>query len=306
MQPSVPSAQELERPFPALTPAQRLHFEAFGYVVVLDVLSADECAQINDALHQVERIIREPDYAMRRENHQPFNENSLPHHAFIGGLLEAAPILTAFATHPRLIGLAEEVIGGAARLVEYNAHINRRDPNLDLSKAPNYGLHMGVDVPFGAHFKNDLFHCNFVKTLTTLVDLGPEDGGTVVIPGSHKIAAPQAEIVAAAMSDSSLIHQFIAPAGSTLLFSETTIHGTGQLRSDRERAIIICGYGASMYPYWDGSEMSEAFKAGVPEKLRPFLLGRAHWDRSPRYRNLGDAVDARSFTLADGWWGDAN
>ena len=295
-------APKLERPFPALTPAQRLHLEVNGYVVVPDVLSADECAQINDALHQVQRTIRQPDYQTRRLTHQPFDENSLPHHSFIGGLLEAAPILTAFATHPRLVGLAEEVIGGAARLVEYNAHINSRDPNLDESKAPDYGLHTGVDVPFGAHVKNDLFHCNFVKTLTTLVDLGPDDGGTMVIAGSHKIAAPQHDIAVAALRDPTLVHQFIAPAGSTLLFSETTIHGTGQLRSDRERAIIICGYGASMYPYWDGSEMSETFKASVPENLRPFLLGRAHWDRSPRYRTLADEVDARNFSLADGWW----
>ena len=302
MQASLSQDHELQRPFPALTPAQRLHFEVFGYVVVPDVLSADECETINLALHEVERTLREPHYAERRQHHQPFSDKSLPHHSFMGGLLEAAPVLTAFATHPRLIGLAEEVIGGAARLVEYNAHINSRDPDLDLSQPPNYGLHTGIDVPFGGHTENGLFHCNFVKTLTTLVDLGPEDGGTVAVAGSHKIAAPQQDIIAAAQADPSLIHQFIAPAGSTLLFSETTIHGTGQLRSDQERAIIICGYGASMYPYWDGSEMSPAFVESVPAELQSFLLGRAHWDRRPRYRTLSDAVDPRTFTLADGWW----
>ena len=302
MQPAPEPIDEQPRPFPALTPSQRYHFETFGYVVVPDVLSADECATINDAIHKIQRDVREPDYDEHRQPNQPFALINQPYHTFMGGLLEADPCFTAFASHPRLIGLAQEVLGGDARILEYNAHINSITPDLDLSKPPEYGLHNGVDVPFGSHYKNDLYHCNFIKTLTTLVDLGPEDGGTMVIPGSHKIAVPQADIIKAAYADPSLIHQFVAPAGSTLLFSETTIHGTGQIRSDIERAIIIVGYGASMYPYWDGAQMTEEFKSQIPEELKTFFLGKAHWTRGPRYRTLAEPVDPRTFTLKDGWW----
>ena len=294
--------EELKRPFPALTPSQRYHFEVFGYVIVPGVLSADECETINEALHKIKRDFQDPEYSARRRKNQPFALINVPHHTYMGSILEAEPAITAFATHPRLIGMAEEIIGGEARIVEFNAHINSRDPKLDLSKPPTYALHNGTDVPFGSHYKNDLYHCNFVKTLTTLVDLGPDDGGTVVIPGSHKIAAPQADIIKAAYGDPNLIHQLVAPAGSTLLFSETTIHATGQLRSEKERAIIIAGYGASMFPYWDGGEMSEDFKNSIPDNLKTFLLGKAHWTRGPRYRTLADPVDPRTFTLADGWW----
>ena len=64
----------------------------------------------------------------------------------------------------------------------------------------------------------DLIHCNFVKTLTNLTELGPEDGGTVVIAGSHRMPLPPADLIALAEADPSLVHQIIAPAGSTLLF----------------------------------------------------------------------------------------
>jgi ectoine hydroxylase-related dioxygenase (phytanoyl-CoA dioxygenase family) len=293
--------KELQRPFPALTPSQRYHFEAFGYVIVPGVLSAEECETINDALHKIQRDVQDPEYSARRQPHQPFALINAPHHTYMGGILEADPAITAFATHPRLIGMAEEIVGGEARIVEFNAHINSRDPQLDLSKPPTYALHNGMDVPFGSHYKNDLYHCNFVKTLTTLVDLGPEDGGTVLIPGSHKVAAPQADIINAAYADPNLIHQLIAPAGSTLIFSETTIHATGQLRSEKERAIIIAGYAASMFPYWDGGEMSDEFRNSIPDNLKTFLLGKAHWTRGPRYRTLADSIDARTFTIADGW-----
>lgn len=302
IQAALPISEQLLRPHPALTPAQRYHFEVFGYVVIPEVLSRDECETIKGALLKVREEVLSPGYAERRAPHEPLGLQAHPHHVHVGSILEAHPAITAFATHPRLIGMAEEVIGGAARLVEFNAIINSRDPKLDLSKPPQYDLHNGTDVPFGSHVKNDLHHFNFVKTLTTLVDLGPDDGGTVVIAGSHKITAPVEDIIKTAYADPSLIHQFVAPAGSTLLFSETTIHATGQLRTDLQRAIIIAGYGASMFPYWDGGEMSEEFRESVPESLKTFLLGRVHWQRGPRYRKLADPVAPRTYTLADGWW----
>jgi len=42
-----------ERPFPALTSAQRLYLEINGYVVVPGVLSGDECGQLNEALQKL-------------------------------------------------------------------------------------------------------------------------------------------------------------------------------------------------------------------------------------------------------------
>ena len=104
-----------------------------------------------------------------------------------------------------------------------------------------------------------------MKTLTNLTPLGPDDGGTTVIPGSHKVAvedrqavsdpptpahpyptgcrlAPSAQIIDAAYGDPErLIHTVVAPPGSTLLFGEALIHASGQIRSDRRRCIIIGG-----------------------------------------------------------------
>jgi len=289
-----------ERPFPALTPAQRYHLEVFGYVIVQDALSRDECGQILDALQRIKRELREP--TRERLAHEPFASINQAHHVYMGGLLEADPVLTAFVSHPRLVSMCEELIGGEARLLEYDAHINSRIPGDTFDAEPTFGFHRGTDVPFASHSKNELYHCNFVKTLTMLTDLGPDDGGTVVIAGSHKMDLDDSEVAARAYEDRSLIHQVVAPAGSTLLFSETLIHATGQIRSDKERAIIIAGYGASLFPYWDGSDMSEAFKTNLPPQWHTLFLGKAHWTRGPRYRTLSQPVDERKFTLKDGYW----
>jgi ectoine hydroxylase-related dioxygenase (phytanoyl-CoA dioxygenase family) len=298
------SSLSFKRPFPALTPEQRYYLDVFGYVVVENALSANEVEKVKQALYcrqeELEKL-QDPTAAGPRVRGAYFLTDK-PHHRFMGHIVEADPYITAYATHPHLVSMAEELIGGEARIVEMNAHINRCNPEEDLSAAPRYGFHRGTDIPFATHNQHGLFHCNFVKTLTNLTDLGADDGGTVVVVGSHKIDAPTEAVVAAAYKDPSLIHQVIAPAGSTLLFSETLIHATGQIRSDKERAIIITGYGSTLFPYWDKGALSADFKEQIPEQLQALFHGKAHWTRGPRYRTLEDAADQCSFALGE--WAD--
>ena len=224
-----------DRPFPALTPAQRLYFDVNGYVIIDNTLSADEVAVLKSALYCLrdELIALDDPGADGPRVRGAYLVTNLPHHRFIGHILEAAPAFTAYATHPRMVAMAEEIIGGEGRIVETNAHINCRDKTADLDGEAQYVFHRGIDIPYGCHEKNGLFHCSFVKTLTNLTDLGPDDGGTVVIAGSHKVDVPEHGLLEAAYADPSLIHQVIAPAGSTLLFAESLIHATGRVRSDR-------------------------------------------------------------------------
>lgn len=292
---------EFIRPFPALTPAQRYHFEVYGYVVVPNVLSDDECAALLEALQKLKRELEEAGGGEENPVRGAYYIGRAPHIVHIASIMEADPLITSYATAPRLVGMAEEIIGGEARIVEFNAIINTRDPQQPSQDASNFGFHRGTDAAFGGHVKNGLFHSSFIKTLTNLTELGPDDGGTVVIAGSHKLDVPEADVIACARADSSLIHQVVAPAGSTLLFSESLIHATGPLRSDRERAIIICGYGTRLFPYWDGGQLSAEFAAQIPPHLQTLFHGKANWMPNARYRTLDEPVDARVFTLRDGW-----
>lgn len=297
-----PGPPTFDRPFPALTPAQRYHFELYGYTIVEHTLSAEEVGRLREALYRLRASIQQ---LPQRGPEGPrvggaYFLTDKNHHHFMANILEADPQITAYATHPRLVGMAEEIMGCEARITEMNAHINSREPEKPLAPQPRYGFHRGADVPFFCHTQHSLFHCSFVKTLTNLTDLGPDDGGTVVVAGSHKVDLPAEELVQVAYEDRSLIHQVVAPAGSTLLFAETLIHATGQVRSDRERMILITGYGPTLFPYWDNGQLSADFSARIPPQLRPLFEGREHWTRGPRYRRLSDPVDTREFAL--GTW----
>ena len=297
------SAATFRRPFPPLTPAQRYHLEVYGYVVLENALTGGEVERLKGALL---RLFADLDALEDRSGSGPrvrgaFLGMDKPCHKFAVNIRESDPAITAYATHPYMVSLAEELIGGEARIVEMNAHINSRDPDNTWEEGLA-GFHRGTDVPYAGHTHGGLFHCNFVKTLTNLTDLGPDDGGTAVIAGSHKIDAPAKELIALAEEDRSLVHQVTAPAGSTLLFCETLVHATGPIRSDRERIIIITGYGSTMFPYWDYGELSPGFRERIPEQLKVLFEGKQVWTRGARYRDLATPADERGFVMGE--WDD--
>jgi hypothetical protein len=274
------------RPFPALTPAQRYHLEVYGYVVVENTLTSDEVSRLIEAMQRLKRdflATGDPANAIVRNCRVTEYSPSLIKFAH---MLETDPAIFDYVTHPRLVAMAEELVGGSVRLEESEGIINSRPPDFDPNAPRRYGFHTGTRPEFGTYTENGLFHCNFVKTLTNLTDLGPDDGGTVVIAGSHKVKAPQQAIIACAYEDPSLIHQVIAPAGSTLLFAESLVHATGQLRSDKERVIIIGGYTPPMFRAWPGQEPSQEFIDTLPEVYKPLIAGSESWNWKQRYRAL--------------------
>lgn len=293
------------RPFPALTPAQRYHFDVYGYVIIPDVLKPDECAAMKADLQRLKTDLLAIDNAEERVIEHAYFSTNEPRHHYIGAIGQAwsYPAIIDYITHPRIVGMTEEVSGGKVHILEANAHINRRRPDWesDANGLPLYGFHRGLPVGEGSHYRNGLVHSNFIKVLTNLTDLGPDDGGTVVIPGSHKVDAGVEDIIATAYEDRSLIHQVVAPAGSSLLFTEALIHATGRITSDNERTIIICGYGTTYFP-WQFMESHRSdfrfepdFADSIPEPLRHLYISEGYIQRDYRYRTLSDPVDEATY-----------
>lgn len=286
--------QELLGPFPALTPEQRYHFDVFGYVVVENTLSRDQIERLKEALGRLRAAI----LADRPVGEVEVGKAS-EHLVQISNFHGYDPVFMEYLSHPWLVGMAEEVCGGVVRLNSCTAIVNSRDPGKPLEDKPTYGLHCGLRPGWGTWTENGLFHCAMARTFTNLTDIGPDDGGTVLIKGSHKIDAPVETIIACAYADRSLIHQVEAPAGSTLLFSESTVHATSQHRSDRPRMVVSGVYTPPMYQQWNRQTVSPEFLASVDERHRPLVSGSTMWEGwiyGQRYRRLEEPRDA---ALAD-------
>jgi len=129
--------------------------------------------------------------------------------------------------------------------------------------------------------------------LTNLTDLGPDDGGTTVIAGTHKVPVdvPQEAIVAAAMDDPSMIHQVEAPAGSTLLFYESLIHAAGIIKSQKDRLLILGGYMPTMFQAWNGYDPDMDFAATVSDEHRALLTGESKFNWPRQRRELAEPME---------------
>ena len=264
-----------------LTSAQRMHFDIYGFVVLENVLTDDEVARMKAALYRLKG-------EANLDGKRVYARNRSEHHVLFGNLVAYDPALLAYAAHPRLVPLVEEVVGGSVRLEETEAIINRRDPKVAAAELYERrynptGFHRGTQHGWGTYIEQSRYHCIFVKTLAYLTDVGPDDGGTCVIPGSHRLTWSQDEMIAAALSDDKLIYQVEASAGSVLLFAEALIHSTTAIRSDKERVILISGYTPPMVREWPGNEVSPEFIETLPEDIRPLISGSESWHWRRRY-----------------------
>ena len=271
---------ETSIPFPALTPAQRLHIEIYGYVIIENVLTSSQVELLKDTIYGIEDDFRRtgelpgPNCFNTGTSQTFFRMDNLPH---------LAPCFFDYLTHPFIVGIADEIIGGPARLSQSDAHIRRPVENQE----DQYGFHRGIN-PAYHHYDQGLYHFSFVKALTNLTDLGSDDGGTTVIAGTHKVPTDvsQDAIVAAAMADRSMIHQVEAPAGSTLLFYESLIHAAGIIRSNHDRLLILGGYVPNMFQSWNRYDPDPDFVQTLSDQHRRLLTGEQKFQWSRKHRDL--------------------
>ena len=271
---------EIAIPFPALTPAQRLHLEIYGYVIIENVLTSSQVELLKDTIYAIEE-----DFRRTGELPGPncFNTGTSQTFFRIDNLPHLAPCFFDYLTHPFIVGIAEEIIGGPARLSQSDAHIRRPVENQE----DQYGFHRGIN-PAYHHYDQGLYHFSFVKALTNLTDLGSDDGGTTVIAGTHKVPTDvsQDAIVVAAMADRSMIHQVEAPAGSTLLFYESLIHAAGIIRSNHDRLLILGGYVPNMFQSWNRYDPDPDFVQTLSDQHRRLLTGEQKFQWSRQHRDL--------------------
>jgi hypothetical protein len=249
------------------------------------VLSQDEISALTDTLYGIE-----DDFRRTGELPGPncFNTSTTENFFRIDNLPHLAPCFFDYLTKPFIVGIAEEIIGGRARLQQSDAHIRRPVPDEDQ----RYGFHRGINPAYD-HYDKGLYHFSFIKTLTNLTDLGPDDGGTTVIAGTHKVPTdiPQEAIISAAMEDPSMIHQVEAPAGSTLLFYESLVHAAGIIKSDKDRLLILGGYMPTMFQPWMGYDPDPDFATTLSDEHRALLTGEQKFNWPRKHRDLGTPAE---------------
>lgn len=96
------------------------------------------------------------------------------------------------------------------------------------------------------------FHCGQVNVLFALNDIGPGDGATMVIPGSHKSNLRHPQTVPLEQRNDELSTDDIEGAvevhlnkGDALVFVDAIMHGSARRTNEGERRVAIYRYGPS-------------------------------------------------------------
>ena len=108
-----------------------------------------------------------------------------------------------------------------------------------------------------------------MNIILTLSDIGPGDGATMVVPGSHKSNVPHPEMGDYSRGDVMDALPGAVPvylkAGDALLFVDGLMHGGSSRTNAGERRITIYRYG----PQWGATRYGFEYSQPLLDRLTP-------------------------------------
>ena len=130
---------------------------------------------------------------------------------------------------------------------------------------------------------NGKFHCGQINVLIPLTDIGPGDGATLVIPGSHKSNFVHPDYNQFAMSreragevpDGAIeVHM---KTGDALLFVDAICHGSTRRCNTGKRRTVVYRYGPSWGNFRHNYQVSEELLARLTPQRRQIVRPRSPW-----------------------------
>ena len=233
----------------ALTDEDRFLFDLRGFLVVKNVLSEDECEEL---IALADRIWpRQPEDGPFRRH----NGISLWHQAFVD-----------LMDHERVLPYLVELVGSRLRVDHDYCIFMRKNANRNA-------LHGGpwrYETDHWYRYHDGQMRNGLTVATWNLSDAGPDAGGFVCVPGSHKSNFLQhmPRDVARFERDVDWVVQPPMAAGDVLIFTEALIHGTAEWRADHERRTLLYKY-SPPHSSWakDGYDPAR-FPTASPRQLR--------------------------------------
>ena len=238
-------------PMDEATELRNYLYDLQGYLVVEDVLSKAQVAQLNALLD--EHLPEVPDDWLAQRKANPRGPYGTYRFGMAGGSYESNPGFLAWGQpfvdlmdHPVTMELMRFQLGDCFRLDRIFGMRMRQG-------MPSGRLHSdyGASEPFtraepGRIYPQPAYQAlhGFGVAAFNLTDSGPETGGLCCIPGSHNSHIKLPRPIRDGEYDA-VVRVPHAPAGSVVFFSEATTHGTLAWQGNHERRTLLYKYCAS-------------------------------------------------------------
>jgi ectoine hydroxylase-related dioxygenase (phytanoyl-CoA dioxygenase family) len=243
-------------------------FDLRGYVVIENALSEGRVATMNDAVENV--LPMEPGEwhggVQRREETGVIGDSIQ-----LQQIYELHPFETLI-DHPAWIDYVKRFVGNQDDFDTNHGPLFIDENFYQLTPEGE-----GTDIHSGGHkrtkrtqfrYHDGDFHCGQINVLVAFDDIGPGDGATMAVPGSHKqnfeppFLKEQRGETLEEVPGAEEIH---LEAGDALLFVDSVMHGSATRTNAGERRFAVFRYG----PSWGVSRRGYAATDELLDRLSP-------------------------------------
>lgn len=217
-------------------------FDLRGYLHLEQVLKPSDIDALNAG---IDALLPMQPHEWKGHVHR--HDSGTSNQVHLQNIYEAGEPFEQLIDHPAWINYINRYVGGDDGLFIDEAFL------IAQTEGPGQQFHSGghkrkIRTQF--RFHNNEFRCGQVNVLIALTDIGPGDGPTMVIPGSHKSNLPHPVYHLADRRLGEVDVEGAVPvyykAGDVLLFVDCLSHAGGPRTNPGERRVLIYRYG----PHW--------------------------------------------------------
>ena len=252
-----------------LTDAQLDHFAVHGWVLQGNVFSSEEIDTFRSAL---DRLYESKVSTMVHKDTADIKN--------VDNMVNYDQMFRDWIMNPKILPVLKQLLGTPPRFECCHAMIKYPHPEREtkwsqLSDPSKMGWHRGIRPKYGVVAANNHAYINttFLNNATYLTDVGPEDGGTMILDGSHQIEAQYWREI----FDPAMVVQVEAKAGSVLHFTEALIHTGVPILSERTRYTMFYGFTPPWMQCWPGCSPTQEIIDSSQGELKGILGARTRY-----------------------------
>ncbi len=263
-------------------------FDLRGYLVLENALTQDEVAALNAGIDKLLPLKRGEWAGYVHGHAYGMNDGFNLQQIYEGG-----EPFEKLIDHPSWIDKVKHFVGGEGTF-DWHPSPLFIDENFVNLRGPGeaIGLHSGGHTGVKRNqfrYHNGRFQCGQINILMALTEMGPGDGTTMVVPGSHKANFQHPEFEKYSMGSAhpsvenvtGAIQVYMKP-GDALLFVDAISHGSAERTNPGERRTIVYRYGPGWGNFRHGYQVSPELVARLTPERRKIVQPHTIMPREPQ------------------------
>lgn len=255
------------------TPLEDYLFDLRGYLVLNGALEPELVDALNATLDAVPSLEPQGWWGnVQRVDNNPDNAG-----LELQNIVEGGPAFERLIDHPSWVSHVRRYCGEEDSYVEgllideCFASIREHGGFFPVHSG---GYRGAVRGKYG--YADGVFRCGQVNILMALTDIGPGDGGTLIIPGSHKANLPHPQFDEYRTWDTTMdampgVVELHLAKGDALLFCDGLSHGASTRINPGQRRAVIYRYGPSWGNTRYGYQYSDALLSRLTKSQEAIL-----------------------------------